>query len=362
MVTVLLLVIAGGVSGGLILPVHTAGIQPLSDVASVTTSWNQNVACVPVTVTFSDILGSAYPSQSLSGSPWQTNSTGGGIPDKRSLSPSCTLTNTRGQLVSTFVQLDNVSFSNYFYETRDCSTSFNPVNNGGGPYPNGQTLCDSTGDVMEAGTTNSAYIHVEIDQDWMAQGYCGPSSAQCNNDTIASGQSCTVGSPCSIGAILDLQGFVFWDSEGQWELHPMTGWRTSQPTASQLTTGFSATPSGPTVGQAVTFTGTAQGGTTPYSFSWGFGDGANGTGAIAFHTYNAKGAYSVSLTVADSEGKMGTARQVITIGVTGSNPAPAPSYLWLMIAGGGLGLNAALVSLNLRARAQLRRVREGLAK
>src|SRR5207249_10003568 len=54
------------------------------------TSWNPNVSCSPSSVTVADILGSAYPAQALAGSQYQVNSTDGGIPDKRALSPPCT--------------------------------------------------------------------------------------------------------------------------------------------------------------------------------------------------------------------------------------------------------------------------------
>ena len=43
-------------------------------------SWNPNVACAPDLVTIQDVLGSAYPHQSLSGSRYQHNATSGGIP------------------------------------------------------------------------------------------------------------------------------------------------------------------------------------------------------------------------------------------------------------------------------------------
>jgi hypothetical protein len=66
---------------------------------------------------------------------------------------------------------------------------------------------------------------VEIDQDWMARGYCGPGSSGCDNNTIAQVPvPCTVPSPCASSVRVNVQGFVWWDPEGHWELHPLTAW------------------------------------------------------------------------------------------------------------------------------------------
>src|SRR2546427_10038268 len=87
--------------------------SPAPDRSSVTpsatlTSWNPNVSCVPALVTVQTILGSAYPAQSLSGSQYQVNSTAGGIPAKRALSPPCTSTTVYSNAVSTFVEVGGV--------------------------------------------------------------------------------------------------------------------------------------------------------------------------------------------------------------------------------------------------------------
>ena len=191
-------------------------------------SWNPNVSCSATLVTIQYILGTAYPTQGLTGSPYQTSSTGGGIPDKRALSPPCTITNIKGRVLSSFVEIDNVTLHYYFYETRDCSSKYNGAN-GGGPYPSGQTFCDSTGNIYTAGTTNG-FVHVEFDQDWMAAGYAGPTTTIANNNTIADVKlPCTVTSTCVSTVPIDVQGFVYWDPEGHWELHALTAWRFSGP-------------------------------------------------------------------------------------------------------------------------------------
>src|SRR5437763_2343275 len=195
-------------------------------------SWNPNVSCGLTVVNMQDILGSAYPSQSLRGSVYQTSSTAGGIPNKRSLSPPCSITNINGQTLSSFVQINGVTLHNYFYETRDCGTKYNEVN-GGHRYPNGETLCDSTGNIYAVGTS-SGYVHIEIDRDWMAAAYSGPSTTYDNNNTIAQvNLPSTISKPCSSPVSIDVQGFVYWDggdSTPHWELHALTAWRTPHPT------------------------------------------------------------------------------------------------------------------------------------
>jgi PKD repeat protein len=61
----------------------------------------------------------------------------------------------------------------------------------------------------------------------------------------------------------------------------------------------------PTSGKApltVHFSGSASGGTPPYTYSWDFGDGQPGTGQYLFHIYSGPGTYSATLTVTDSVG------------------------------------------------------------
>src|SRR3989442_14572393 len=207
-----LLVFSGGLSSS------ARGHDALTDSATPT-SWNPNVSCAPALVAVSDILGSAYPAQSLTGSPYQVNATSGGIPDKRALQPPCSIKNVHNQDVSTFVQVNGVHLYTYTFNSGDCSKGFKAVN-GGGRYPNNQTFCDNTGDIRAMGTTNG-YIHVEFDQDWLAKGFCGSTVSYCNNVTIAN--------YVSTGTVsLDLQGFVYWDSN-HWELHPLAAWRLTPP-------------------------------------------------------------------------------------------------------------------------------------
>ena len=83
-------------------------------------------------------------------------------------------------------------------------------------------------------------------------------------------------------------------------------------TSSSVSIGVSATPTplsasasgAPLTGTApltVAFTGSASGGTGPYTYDWNFGDGsAHGTAQSPSHVYTTAGSYSASLTVKDA--------------------------------------------------------------
>ncbi len=62
----------------------------------------------------------------------------------------------------------------------------------------------------------------------------------------------------------------------------------------------------------VTFTGSASGGTAPYSYSWNFGDGASSTAKNPSHTYTQAGTYIVTLTVTDSTASQASASTTIS--------------------------------------------------
>src|SRR5207244_1293783 len=82
---------------------------------------------------------------------------------------------------------------------------------------------------------------------------------------------------------------------------------------------FTTAPTTGTVATSVTYTASASGGTTPYSFSWSFGDGtANVAGGTTnpntqSHTYTVKGTYTVKVNVTDANGAKQTASSTITI-------------------------------------------------
>ena len=195
-------------------------VSPSAVAAASVSSWNSHVFCEGNQVTIPFILGSAYPAQSLFGSPYRTGDASGGVPDPRALIPPCTLTNADGMTLGTFVEIDKVYLQWFARPDGDCSNQFKPVN-GGGPYPGGQTFCDDQGDILAMGTTAGS-LRIDIDQDWLAKGYCGPNIWPCDDAWLAQFVS-----PGTVS--IDVQGFVYWDG-ATWGLHPFTAWRpTPQP-------------------------------------------------------------------------------------------------------------------------------------
>ncbi|TMI23677.1 PKD domain-containing protein [Candidatus Bathyarchaeota archaeon] len=80
-----------------------------------------------------------------------------------------------------------------------------------------------------------------------------------------------------------------------------------------LSASFTYSPSSPLPVLPVTFTGSATGGTQPYSFTWDFGDGSTATGQSVDHSYLLPGAYTVTLTVTDAGGQTAKAYQTVTV-------------------------------------------------
>jgi hypothetical protein len=60
---------------------------------------------------------------------------------------------------------------------------------------------------------------------------------------------------------------------------------------------FTFNPARPHVDDTVTFTGTVGIGGSPFSYSWDFGDGSNGSGQVTIHAYNSRGGFLTRLTV-----------------------------------------------------------------
>jgi PKD repeat protein len=102
------------------------------------------------------------------------------------------------------------------------------------------------------------------------------------------------------------------------------------PPPPSLTASFVYTIANPAVGETVSFTGSASGGSSPYNYSWNFGDSQTGSGSFVTHAYQKSGTYAIVLTVNDSLGNSANATHTITVSTTlsasfrysPSNPAP----------------------------------------
>src|SRR5207245_6870889 len=87
-------------------------------------------------------------------------------------------------------------------------------------------------------------------------------------------------------------------------------------------------PASPQAGQFVSFTGSASGGTPPYSFSWSFGDGSAGTGSAVTHAYSSAGSYTVTLSIKDGGSPQQTATSQQTISVTNPSSTLTASFTY----------------------------------
>ncbi len=117
-------------------------------------------------------------------------------------------------------------------------------------------------------------------------------------------------------------------------------------TPTQFLASFTPNPAGPTYPRApttITFTATASGGASPYTFSWDLGDSTTGLGTPVQHTYTANGTYTIKLTTTDANHVSLASFQTITVGTAaaltvtvscGSATAGKPVTCSATVAGG----------------------------
>src|SRR5436189_746653 len=108
---------------------------------------------------------------------------------------------------------------------------------------------------------------------------------------------------------------------------PMTEFFGTSPPPT-LSASFTYSPSSPQIGQTVSFTGSASGGTQPYSYSWSFGDGSTGTGSSAKHNYSSAGTLDVAFTVKDNGSPQQTKTSQQPISVSGAPPPLTASFAY----------------------------------
>jgi PKD repeat protein len=89
-------------------------------------------------------------------------------------------------------------------------------------------------------------------------------------------------------------------------------------TALPLTVSISAEKTSGTASFTASFTSTVNGGTTPYTYAWTFGDGATSSSTNPDHTYTKAGTYTAKLIITDKNGQ--TASDTITITVNSADP------------------------------------------
>jgi PKD repeat protein len=99
------------------------------------------------------------------------------------------------------------------------------------------------------------------------------------------------------------------------------------------------------VDQEVTFTNATSGGSTPYSFSWNFGDSNTSTTENPTHTYGSTGTYMVKLTVTDANSASDTETKLGYITVEEA-PAGATDLFFSEYIEGASGSNKALEIFN----------------
>src|SRR6266571_1756786 len=225
-------------------------------------SWNPKVPCTPLLETVEQIIGNQTNSKggaSESGSifsPGITNSTYGPDNTKSWLSNStstppgwkrpgtpCVITNSQGDVISAFVQINGVQRDFINFSASTPSTQFKTIN-GGTTYPNG-AQSDSSFNILtpgygtastncQSGNATADCMHslsVTIDKDWKGASYCGPYTA-CDDTSDYNG---LVNRTQAYKSLIDVQGFVFWNPAlnnsshnfSGWELHPFTAWRES---------------------------------------------------------------------------------------------------------------------------------------
>jgi hypothetical protein len=111
------------------------------------------------------------------------------------------------------------------------------------------------------------------------------------------------------------------------------------------TVSVAVSPSVTDLGRPVSFTGSAVGGTSPYTYRWAFGDQSTAATLVASHAYSSIGNFSVNLTVSDALLGFGVrydnvtvhALPVLTTTISTSNPVVGENITWTATVTQGTG-------------------------
>jgi len=157
--------------------------------------------------------------------------------------------------------------------------------------------------------------NVTIDQISIGQTYTLNANVenQCRQDLIAWNLDPNI--LCQLAGIeIGTEGFQFRELDVNWLKVSLA--TTAQPPT--LTSEISATPANPHAGENVSFSGSASGGTSPYTYSWALGDGATAIGPTVSHAYSTAGNVTITLVVTDSSETIQThvATLVISVGTS----------------------------------------------
>ncbi len=171
----------------------TVSPRPAATLAT-SASWNRHVQCQAAVTTLAHVLGSQR--SSLGGATFAGGGFKPGIPDRRSITPPCSVSG-----VPVFVELHRVKMGSCQKINKD-----------------GDWTCTVNDPSAPASTpADLNHIHIENDGNFRAAGWSQPDPPG--------------------GTLLDIQGFVFWDPDhtgaawhnhSGWELHSFTAWRLAQ--------------------------------------------------------------------------------------------------------------------------------------
>src|SRR2546426_672816 len=119
-------------------------------------------------------------------------------------------------------------------------------------------------------------------------------------------------------------------------------------TTPPLSTSLQVSSSSPQVGRTVTFTASATGGSSPYTYTITFGDGAIGTGSTTAHAYSIAGSYTARVTVTDSASPQASVATSVTVNVQALVPlALAVPGNQTVIAGTWINFTITATSVNI---------------